>query len=161
MIYRLAAIWYTAFAVWYILALLEYDIISVPHTPQAYIIARSAISYRRYITRSDRNGYHCKKQINKFIFRHIHDLNFIISQSRKRVNDISLTRYDIRLTPYDIPRCARHDIISVPSCPAGHIIARSAISYRRYIIRSARNGYHWKIDKFLSKLVDFSWSECS
>ena len=28
---------------------------------EAYIIARSAISYRRYITRSDRNGYNCKK----------------------------------------------------------------------------------------------------
>ena len=29
--------------------------------PKAYIIARSAISYRRYITRSARNGYHWKK----------------------------------------------------------------------------------------------------
>ena len=29
--------------------------------PQAYIIARRAIWYRRYITRSDRNGYHWKK----------------------------------------------------------------------------------------------------
>ena len=29
--------------------------------PKAYIIARRAISYRRYITRSARNGYHCKK----------------------------------------------------------------------------------------------------
>ena len=31
--------------------------------PKAYIIARSAISYRRYITRSVRNGYHCKKPL--------------------------------------------------------------------------------------------------
>ena len=31
--------------------------------PKAYIIARSAISYRRYITRSARNGYHCKKPL--------------------------------------------------------------------------------------------------
>ena len=31
--------------------------------PSAYIIARRAISYRRYITRSDRNGYHCKKPL--------------------------------------------------------------------------------------------------
>ena len=29
--------------------------------PKAYIIARRAISYRRYITRSARNGYHWKK----------------------------------------------------------------------------------------------------
>lgn len=29
--------------------------------PKAYIIAQSAISYRRYITRSAGNGYHCKK----------------------------------------------------------------------------------------------------
>ena len=29
--------------------------------PKAYIIARRAISYRRYITRSERNGYHWKK----------------------------------------------------------------------------------------------------
>ena len=28
---------------------------------KAYIIAQSAISYRRYITRSAGNGYHCKK----------------------------------------------------------------------------------------------------
>ena len=31
--------------------------------PKAYIIARRAISYRRYITRSKRNGYHCKKPL--------------------------------------------------------------------------------------------------
>ena len=31
--------------------------------PKAYIIARRAILYRRYITRSDRNGYHCKKPL--------------------------------------------------------------------------------------------------
>ena len=31
--------------------------------PKAYIIARSAISYRRYITRSGRNGYNCKKPL--------------------------------------------------------------------------------------------------
>ena len=31
--------------------------------PKAYIIARSAISYRRYITRDRRNGYHCKKPL--------------------------------------------------------------------------------------------------
>ena len=30
---------------------------------KAYIIARRAISYRRYITRSARNGYHCKKPL--------------------------------------------------------------------------------------------------
>ena len=33
------------------------------HMPQTYIIAQSAISYRRYITRSDRNGYHCKNPL--------------------------------------------------------------------------------------------------
>ena len=31
--------------------------------PKAYIIARRAISYRRYITRPGRNGYHCKKPL--------------------------------------------------------------------------------------------------
>ena len=30
--------------------------------PKAYIISRRAISYRRYIIRSDRNGYHYKNQ---------------------------------------------------------------------------------------------------
>jgi hypothetical protein len=39
-----------------------YDMISVPyHTLKAYITARRAISCRRHITRSARNGYHCKK----------------------------------------------------------------------------------------------------
>ena len=41
----------------------KYDIISVPIIREAYIIARRAISYRRYITRSERNGYHCKKPL--------------------------------------------------------------------------------------------------
>ena len=31
------------------------------HMPKAYIIARRATSYRRYITRSERNGYHSKR----------------------------------------------------------------------------------------------------
>ena len=38
----------------------KHDILSVSNMPQAYIIAGRAISYRRYITCSSRNGYHCK-----------------------------------------------------------------------------------------------------
>ena len=39
------------------------DIISVPSYAKRISSHDSAISYRRYITRSDRNGYHCKKPL--------------------------------------------------------------------------------------------------
>jgi hypothetical protein len=39
----------------------KYDIISVPHMPQAYLIARSAISYHRYIIRSVKERISLKK----------------------------------------------------------------------------------------------------
>ena len=65
------------------------DIISVPHMPKAYIIARSAISYRRYITRSARNGYH----------------NFV-NKSRRSL--VSLMMH--RLWRYDVFRFAQNDV---------------------------------------------------
>ena len=71
MIYRLTAIWYTSLcSVWYIFAPLKYDIIPVPHMPKAYIIARSAISYRRYITRSDKERISLKKALLSKCFFH-------------------------------------------------------------------------------------------
>ena len=66
-----------------------------------------------------------------------------ISKFISVINDISLARYDIR-------RCRmiclfrKHDIISVPIIREAYIIARSAISYWRYITRSIGNGYHCK-----------------
>ena len=55
--------------------------------PKAYIIARRAISYRRYITRSARNGYHCKKpllstrQKRFFTWRRRRDLKLLCNPS--------------------------------------------------------------------------------
>ena len=69
----------------------------------------------------------------------------------------SLREYDIRLTPYDIPRVARYDIISVPTYAEGIYHPRSGISYRRYITRSERNGYHCKKSICQKTNALFAW----
>ena len=58
--------------------------------PQAYIIAQRAISYRRTITRSVRNGYHCKKpELSTGQFRLFTWLPEFCSNQRHKRSEIS------------------------------------------------------------------------
>ena len=71
----------------------------------------------------------------------------IVSQINALFNDISLMRYDIRRCRM-IYLLRKYDIISVPSYAKRISSHDSAISYRRYITRSDRNGYHCKKTSF-------------
>ena len=87
--------------------------------PKAYIIARRAISYRRYITRSARNGYHCKKpllsgrQKRFFTWRRRRDLKLLRNPScgaRKNPSGASalfLGFFDRCAHPYSLHRLRR------------------------------------------------------
>ena len=59
--------------------------------PKAYIIAQSAISYRRYITRSAGNGYHCKKHAEA-CFLHVCYMHF-------RFSPLTLSLYNLPFRP--------------------------------------------------------------
>ena len=119
--------------------------------PQAYIIARSAISYRRYIIRSQQERISLKKAAHRAA-------PFLVFS----FNDIPrFARYDIRLRRMIYLLC-KYDIISVPHMPQAYIIARSAISYRRYIIRSRQERISLKkAARWAAPFLVFSFNDIS
>ena len=72
--------------------------------PKAYIIVRSTTSYPRYITRSTRNGYHCKKR-------------FVRKTNRFLLGAGDRDRTGTRVTPHGILSPGR-----LPVSPHRHVV---------------------------------------
>ena len=100
-----------------------------PHTRRFFIHTRSVFH------KSRRDLFRWKKP-NAFALGFLSFLSFF--------NDISLRDTIYGVAVWYISTPWKYDIISVPSYAKRISSHDSAISYRRYITRPARNGYHWK-----------------